>query len=439
MISMGHPVKPLMSSSQTSRSTQAFRSSRGHLARLRQQFQLASLRTDKCDFSEARAAYESALRLARRAGDHRGVMEALAGLLRLSGEAQDSRTIEQGENELSRFMAQHPRQIPAAAWYCKGVLARYSGEFLQSQRYFHRYLKAILKDPKSISYVRDISVEEGVARAWFNLAAVAAQRNLTRRAMLICRTLLARYESREFRSLNGVIYLLIGDLVEREKAYPEAMAWFQKAHSVFLAEHNWYLHLNLLLRYARLARLERNYLQSYWYLDVIERATGAAEFGVLRRETAAERSRLQDDAVDLLIDRRNATIRTREQEEISLGKQYVLISILEALSRAHSKGGQDSERGLSKGEIIEAVWSERYRPEAHDNKLYYNINRLRKLIEPDFRKPQYLLNWKEGYRLAPGLRVELVGGPSFAAESLDQELVGSSFKKVKSNERGRTI
>ena len=60
------------------------------------------------------------------------------------------------------------------------------------------------------------------------------------------------------------------------------------------------------------------------------------------------------------------------------------------------------ERGLSKAEIIQHVWSEPYRPEAHDNKLYYNINRLRKLIEPDVRKPQYLLNWKEGYRLAPG-------------------------------------
>ena len=71
-------------------------------------------------------------------------------------------------------------------------------------------------------------------------------------------------------------------------------------------------------------------------------------------------------------------------------------------------------RGLSKAEIIERVWNESYRPEAHDNKLYYNINRLRKLLEPDVRKPQYLLNWKEGYRLAPGLKVQLVGSRNAA-------------------------
>ena len=53
---------------------------------------------------------------------------------------------------------------------------------------------------------------------------------------------------------------------------------------------------------------------------------------------------------------------------------------------------------------------------SHDNKLYYNINRLRKLIEPNFREPRYLLNWKEGYRLAPGLRVQLLS----AAEKQDQ-------------------
>jgi DNA-binding winged helix-turn-helix (wHTH) protein len=56
------------------------------------------------------------------------------------------------------------------------------------------------------------------------------------------------------------------------------------------------------------------------------------------------------------------------------------------------------------------VWKEKYRPEVHDNKLYYNINRLRKLIEPDMKHPKYLMNWREGYRLAPGLKVQFVGG-----------------------------
>jgi DNA-binding winged helix-turn-helix (wHTH) protein len=133
---------------------------------------------------------------------------------------------------------------------------------------------------------------------------------------------------------------------------------------------------------------------------------------MLLSEIQAERTRLEQDAVDLLIDSRRCLVQTRESGSIALGKQYVLLQILEALSHAHGRPGEDDERGLSKAEIIQRVWKESYRPEAHDNKLYYNINRLRKLIEPDVRKPQYLLNWKEGYRLAPGLKVHLVGQSS---------------------------
>ncbi len=137
---------------------------------------------------------------------------------------------------------------------------------------------------------------------------------------------------------------------------------------------------------------------------------GGTEFAYLRGTIQDERNRLESDAIDLLIDSRKCEVSTRESKGMTIGKQYVLLGILEALTDAHGKDEPDSERGLSKSEIIERVWKEKYRPEAHDNKLYYNINRLRKLIEPDMKHPQYLLNWKEGYRLAPGLKVHFVGG-----------------------------
>ncbi len=69
-----------------------------------------------------------------------------------------------------------------------------------------------------------------------------------------------------------------------------------------------------------------------------------------------------------------------------------------------------SKQGLSKQEIIESVWKESYNPEAHDGKLYYNINRIRKLLETDQKNPVYLLNWRQGYRLAPELKVRIIQG-----------------------------
>jgi hypothetical protein len=136
---------------------------------------------------------------------------------------------------------------------------------------------------------------------------------------------------------------------------------------------------------------------------------------------AQERARLDHDTVDILVDSRHCTLEIREKGEVSIGKQYVLLHILEELMLAHRSAGSDHERGLSKAEIIRKVWKEKYRPDQHDNKLYYNINRLRKLIEPDLRKPKYLLNWKEGYRLAPELKIQWIGGGFRGSESEPKE------------------
>lgn len=372
-------------------------------AHLQAQLQVAQLRAEKCELKEAKDTFYEALVEAKKVGDFKTIMEAISGLLRLSGEALDHPSIDRWDGELDRFMAAHPRQIPPMAWYCKGAVARHKGNIFLAQRCFHRFLRAVVADGTS---------EESIARGWVMLAIILQQRNRLGRSQWLVNELLRRYEKSNFRGVNGILYLLMGTLYERRKDLKSALRWFQKAHGQFLADHNWYYHLYALYGYARIARLQRNYSRAYWYLDLVDKAAGTPEFGLLRKEIIAERTRLEEDAVDLLIDSRKGVIKTREVGQISLRKQYVLLHILEALSNAHKKNGSDLQRGLSKAEIIEAVWKEPYSPSAHDNKLYYNINRLRKLIEPNVRKPQYLLNWKEGYRLAPGLKIQLVENQS---------------------------
>src|SRR5581483_8828888 len=104
-------------------------------------------------------------------------------------------------------------------------------------------------------------------------------------------------------------------------------------------QHHWYNHLYVLFGYAKVSRLQQNYPQAYFYLDLLDHATSGPEFSFLRREVAAERTRLEQDAVDLLIDGRQGIIQTREAGSISLGKQYVLLHILEALTDAHHREG----------------------------------------------------------------------------------------------------
>ncbi len=399
----------------------------------RQLLQMAQIRSEKCDLKEARENYQLAYEIAKEHSDLRVVMEALAGLLRLAGEALDSEAVSRYEQELDAMIAAYPKQVPPMVWYCKGVIARHGNDCSLAQRHLHRYLRALRREALQET-VQDASVEsastelqnelmtheESVARGWVMLAILLWQRNRLNRSLHLVQVLLSRFESRNLRGVNGMLYHLTGSIYEKQRKFDEALSWYQKAHAAFLASHSWYYHLYVLYAYARLARHQRNFSQAYWYLDLIEKAVTRPEFGLLRKEIAIERNRLESDAVDLLIDSRQCVIQTREAGEIALGKQYVLLYILEALSNAHHGSEADRERGLSKAEIIEKVWKEKYRPEAHDNKLYYNINRLRKLIEPDVHKPKYLVNWREGYRLAPGLKVQFVGGAS--SSSLKNEL-----------------
>ena len=367
--------------------------------------QLGQLRAEKCELDQAEAAFSMALDQAKKMQDLRGTMEALAGLLRIAGEALDEPKMLRLDEALDELMASHPKQVPPLAWYCKGTVATYKGNSKLAQRCWHRYLRSVRRDAQAAD---PHATEECFVKGWVSLA-VLWKRNKPSRSRHLATSLLKKYEQANFRSINGILYTLLGNLAEQERDLESAMDCYHKAHGCFLAEHNWYHHLYVLYGYARISRIQQNYPQAYWYLDLVDKAASGSYFGYLRREVAIEKSRLEQDAVDLLIDSRKCVVKTRESGNISLRKQYILLHILEALTNAHSRPGDDMDRGLSKAEIIERVWKESYRPEAHDNKLYYNINRLRKLIEPDVKKPQYLLNWKEGYRLAPGLRIQFVG------------------------------
>lgn len=399
-------VVKTLKSSKTPKGDEKSRSS------LQSLLQLAQLRSEKCELKEAHVAYSLALQTAQKIGDLRSVMESLSGLLRLAAEALNEADIDHWDTELDHFMAAYPKQIPPMVWHCKGVVANHHRHLALAQRYFLRFVRAVRSETRGDEDKAHpfLSREELTAKGWSMISATMIRRNQLERARLLIHVLLERYEEKRYKGINGLLFLQLGIIEERKRSFSEARRHFQKAHACFLGEHNWYYHLYVLYGYARLARFQQNYAEAYWYLELMDKAAEGPEFGALRKEIALERSRLEQDAVDMLIDSRQCVVKTRDSGQISLRKQYVLLNILEALSAAHNRTGTDSEKGLSKAEIIESVWKESYRPEAHDNKLYYNINRLRKLIEPDIKKPQYLLNWKEGYRLAPGLKVQFIGG-----------------------------
>lgn len=350
---------------------------------------LARLRFEKCEINEAKTAYSSALKLAENQGDPLLLSEAVAGLLRYAVETGDSKGVIRLERHLET-LEKRSKALPAQAYYCIGLVRMERGEVMAARSAF-------------LMALRTVSDESLRARIWFGLAQVALKTGKKIRATALSRGLIRRFADQGLSGVDGALYMLAFQISLGARRFVEAEAYLKKAYSSYLAEHNWYHHLYALMGFARLSRMQRQYSQAYFYLDLIDRATAhSPAFRMLKEGTRAEREALEKDAVDLLIDLKKGQVRTRDSGPVSLRKQFVLLDILRVLSGA-------KEKGLTKAQLIEKVWGEGYRPEAHDNKLYYNINRLRKLIEPDMKMPKYLQNWKEGYRLGAGLKVQLIG------------------------------
>jgi len=366
---------------------------------------------EKCELNLAKTTFLEVIDLARKSGDREALTEAIAVMLRLAAEAQDHDAIQVWDAELEATLPGASGRALALAWHNRSVVATHLKKYRDAQTYLYRAVKALggSRNPERLS----AADQRLFVKIWASMAATFGDRGLNHRMSVAADELIAKYGDRGYHSEMTTLYIVKGIAAERARQYEIAREWYQKAHGTVLADRNWYFHLYVLYAYARIERHTRNFAQAYWYLDLISRAASGPEFGNLREIVKGERERLSVDAVDLLIDSRKSQVRTREKKDLSLGKQYVLLGILEALTEAHYRDAPDSERGLAKAEIIERVWGEKYRPESHDNKLYYNINRLRKLIEPDMKHPKYLLNWKEGYRLAPGLKVHFIGRSAF--------------------------
>lgn len=366
---------------------------------------------EKCELTLARTTFLEVIDLARASGDREALTEAIAVMLRLAAEGKDQAAIAKWDAELEAALPGASGRTLALAWLNRSIVATHQVKYRLAQTYLFRALK-VLVGKRSVDELSPAD-QRTYVKIWSAITGTFGDRRLLRRMDLTADIFIARFEDRGYHSEMTTFYIQKGLGSELTRQYVNAREWYQKAHSAVLADRNWYFQLYVFWAYARVERHLRNFAQAYWYLDLISRAASGPEFGNLREKVAFEREQLSMDAVDLLIDSRACEIRTREKQDLSLGKQYVLLGILEALTEAHYRDAPDAERGLAKAEIIERVWREKYRPEAHDNKLYYNINRLRKLIEPDMKHPKYLLNWKEGYRLAPGLKVHFIGRSAF--------------------------
>ena len=372
-----------------------------------------NLRHEKCELRDAGIYFALALERAKEVGDIRGMSDSLAQLLRHSSEIGDEQATQKWILELEKFIAENQGKLTPQVWYCRGIVAVRNAQYRKAQILFHRFWREVEgEENKAHESTPEVYREfmRSKALALLALAVVAQAQGKVKRARYFGEVILKYAEVERPRGILASTYLMLCRLAEKQGDLPLAKEWLQKAFAESVSEHNWYHYLYVLYSFAVVSRLEQDLVQAKFYLDLLEKAVVQEELQSLRQGVIEERVKLNLNRVDLEIDLNRSTIRTREGE-INLRRQHLLIEIIHQLSLAHqAREDEVSKQGLSKAEIIEKVWLEPYIPDAHDGKLYYNINRIRKLIEPDQKHPQYLLNWRQGYRLAPELKIRIIQG-----------------------------
>jgi tetratricopeptide (TPR) repeat protein len=104
--------------------------------------------------------------------------------------------------------------------------------------------------------------------------------------------------------------------------------------------------------------------------------------------------------IDIEIDRNSNYVREKHLGEIPFHNKFTLMRILCLL--AETPG-----REFSKEELAKEIWGQEYNPLRHDNNIYININRLRKLLEPNPRESRYVMNGSKGYYFNPSMKVNI--------------------------------
>ncbi|MEK7357665.1 MAG: helix-turn-helix domain-containing protein, partial [Bdellovibrionota bacterium] len=150
------------------------------------------------------------------------------------------------------------------------------------------------------------------------------------------------------------------------------------------------------------------------YLDLADRSLKRDEFPRIARLVDEALTQVRSKGAgptDLSFDSKTGVLYERSKGEIRFEGQFILRDMLRVF--LESPG-----RIFTKEDLARLVWREDYRTEIHDNKIYVTIKRLRKLLECEETKTDYILRAKTGYFLNPKTRVAIdeTAIPAFTKE-----------------------
>ncbi|MGZ3695348.1 MAG: winged helix-turn-helix domain-containing protein, partial [Bdellovibrionota bacterium] len=209
------------------------------------------------------------------------------------------------------------------------------------------------------------------------------------------------FEFQQLHDLEAGITIMQGHCQRYMGEPQKALDKYWAAHSILKSHRNWgtyyYVLLGLGQAYMALGNAERAQI----FFDLISDAISDLELNRLKRALDKVSKVTVDNSNRLLIDRERKVIIEPKIGEVHFERRFVLLEIFYLLASQPGKI-------FSKEDLVDKIWRESYNPMIHDSKVYTSISRLRKLIEPDFKRPIYILNERDGYAFSATVTLEEV-------------------------------
>jgi tetratricopeptide (TPR) repeat protein len=200
----------------------------------------------------------------------------------------------------------------------------------------------------------------------------------------------------------GKTYVEIGELNRADECLRKALKHFQQKKS-------WNLQSYILYTQGLINKRLGEYEKSLFYFHTAMELTDKTVFKRLYSLIQMEIQDVNDNSIELYLDRVNRKVVERQIGVIDFKHRFVLLEILFLLAK-------NPGRYYDKDQLAKEIWRDEYNPLIHDKLIYTSVSRLRKLIEPKngkHDKRKYIIRGKDGYTFNPRakIRFHLEGQP----------------------------
>lgn len=351
--------------------------------------ELGLLYSRVCDFDKALDSLQHEMKASREKGNWKTYFEAVTAMVRIWAERLNFDKIAALTTEISELRENSEITVPAKFHYAMGICYSYQEQWPLALQHFSNAKD--LAPQNSSDYAHS---SFGLAAYYLNSENFEECEHLLNEVRLLCMDL-------HLNELEISCLLLEAVLFRRLKQYSRALSSLQGAQARVGQKMNVYMILNVLFSYGAIYLESSRFDLARQYLTL---ANNLVDNNNLKHLASSIRLRMNQlptpDAADLiLVSGSEVALIEKTKGVIPLHNQHLLWNLLNYFI-------QSAGSTLSKEDLVRHLWKESYSQATHDNKLYVTIQRLRKLIEVNQKKPHYIVKRLGGYTFNKNVRVE---------------------------------